>query len=58
MLPVERHQWDLPLHRCRSNEGICQAHIVAFAVVAAIETALDRQALAERDDFKRPQEPL
>jgi hypothetical protein len=58
MLPVERHQWNLPLSRRRSDEGICQPYIVTFAVVTTIEATLDRHALVEWDDFKRPQESL
>ncbi len=58
MLQIERHQRDLSLGRRCSDEGICQPHIVALAVVSAVQTALDRQAQVERDNFKRPQESL
>jgi hypothetical protein len=30
MLPVERHQRDLPLGRRRSDEGICQPNIMTL----------------------------
>jgi hypothetical protein len=42
MPPVERHERNLPLGRRCSDEGVCQPHIVIFAVVSALETALDR----------------